>query len=332
MTAWEDVLETGDIKAARYLIASGGEVNKKNGEGKTLLMCAILEGHTDIVELLLESGSDINAKDEYDETPLMYAVEYADIDVIRLLIENGADINAIDEHSRTPLMYALWEDVEEYNDEDDDEYRTPYIAKDRRLDIVLLLLEKGAEINAKDEYFIDHHDPFESGTDFLHLLQIEQIAGRSIRTRNKEEVRACGLFQHIVRNIEIRRQRDPDAFRALKARQRRIQRIRRIETCQRMVFIAETPRQDRQQIVRTVARDDIFRGIAVNGSDLFPQGGRDRVRITPQTGGIEIQQGLFYSRRRRKRTFVGVQLDDVGGFRLFPRCITFHSVNAGAEI
>ena len=121
--------------------------------------------------------------------------------------------------------------------------------------------------------FIDHHDPLESGTDFLHLLQIEQIAGRSIRTRNKEEVRARGLFQHIVRNIEICRQRDPDAFRALKARQRRIQRIRRIETCQRMVFIAETPRQDRQQIVRTVARDDIFRGIAVNGSDLFPQGG-----------------------------------------------------------
>lgn len=106
MTAWEDVLETGDIKAARYLIASGGEVNKKNGEGKTLLMCAILEGHTDIVELLLESGSDINAKDEYGKTPLMYAVEYADIEVILLLIEKGADIEAVDSFGKTVLDYS----------------------------------------------------------------------------------------------------------------------------------------------------------------------------------------------------------------------------------
>ncbi len=63
-------------------------------------------GHDEIVELLIASGADINAKDGKERTPLHFAAEEGESDVAAELMRLGADVNARDIIGRTPLDFA----------------------------------------------------------------------------------------------------------------------------------------------------------------------------------------------------------------------------------
>lgn len=74
-----------------------------------------------------------------------------DIKPVRYLLEHGADVKAIDPFGRTALMYAAGSDV-------------------LPLDIVKLLVEKGADVNAKNQ----HQDSVDYG---LTVLEIAKLHG-----------------------------------------------------------------------------------------------------------------------------------------------------------
>src|SRR5437870_13850963 len=96
--------KSGDLVGLRNLLDAGADVNARRGEP---LIGAVLEGHTEIVQLLLERGADPNAKDEEHEiTVLMYAAQESDVEIVRLLLGAGADVNAWDWMGRTAWMYA----------------------------------------------------------------------------------------------------------------------------------------------------------------------------------------------------------------------------------
>ena len=55
------------------LLAKGADVNAKNQDGWTALMCASLDGHKEVVELLLAKRADVNAKANDGFTALIMA-------------------------------------------------------------------------------------------------------------------------------------------------------------------------------------------------------------------------------------------------------------------
>ena len=63
-----DAAKKGDVDALRSMLSKGGDVNAKNGSGRTALMEAAYWGRVDAAKLFLEKGADTNAKDKEDRT------------------------------------------------------------------------------------------------------------------------------------------------------------------------------------------------------------------------------------------------------------------------
>jgi ankyrin repeat protein len=88
-----------------------------------------------IVKLLLDNGANVNYIDYDDHTPLVYAIEYAPIEVIKIILDKTNDelVNLEEELDlgRTPLMHALF--------------------YERSIEIIKLLLNKGANINYENK-------------------------------------------------------------------------------------------------------------------------------------------------------------------------------------
>jgi ankyrin repeat protein len=108
----------------KALIASGADVNKKN-QGISPLINAITTGTPRLgsIEALLDGGADLHFKDNRGLTPLYYATFMGDRDVLDLIIERGG-------YADTIHLAACRGDI----------------------DRVRTLLEKGTDVNTKDEF------------------------------------------------------------------------------------------------------------------------------------------------------------------------------------
>jgi len=181
-TALMFAVRENHLAAARLLISKGAQVNAKTRVGATPnwvlpnsvpgfghgvgivrgglparglrapipgglspLQYAARDGRVDIATLLLDSGADINLTDANAITPLISAIVNNRIDLARLLIERGADIAAADWYGRTPL----WAAVETRNMDIDNASFENSIDRAPLLEIVKLLLAKGADPNVR---------------------------------------------------------------------------------------------------------------------------------------------------------------------------------------
>jgi ankyrin len=113
--------------------------------GMTPLLYAARDGRVDIAGMLLDAGAEINQRDGNDITPLIIAITNNHPDVARFLIERGADIKAVDWYGRTPL----WAAVETRNMDVDNATFVNSIDRAPYLDLIQLLLERGADVNAR---------------------------------------------------------------------------------------------------------------------------------------------------------------------------------------
>jgi len=118
-----------NFEKVKELINKGADIEAKNNDGKTSLMIASNNGHSEVVKLLLEKGADIEAKNENGRTSLMMASHKGHSEIVKLLLENGANIEAKNVNGETSLMYA---------------------SSNGNSEVVKLLLEKGADIEAKE--------------------------------------------------------------------------------------------------------------------------------------------------------------------------------------
>ena len=113
--------------------------------GMTPLLYASRDGRTETARILLDSGADVNQPDVNGITPLIIAITNNHPDVARFLIDRGADIKAVDWYGRTPL----WAAVETRNMDVDNASFENSIDRAPYLELVQLLLERGADPNVR---------------------------------------------------------------------------------------------------------------------------------------------------------------------------------------
>jgi ankyrin len=111
----------------------------------TPLLYAARDGRLDIVRTLLDAGAEIEQTDANGITPLLIAITNNHPDVARYLIERGGNIRATDWYGRTPL----WAAVETRNMDVDNASFVNSIDRAPFLDLIKLLLEKGADPNVR---------------------------------------------------------------------------------------------------------------------------------------------------------------------------------------
>jgi len=161
-----------DIMA--FLVSKGADVKARDSEGNTALHCAAHWGapyaDKNTVAFLVSRGADINAKNNDGETPLLKSVTLMDRGIVQkrmaeILIAKGASIDIADKNGVTPLLYVV-------TDEQDDGNSVArfliskgasvkvkgilisaasHSDKESDRNFVSLLIQKGANVNEKDE-------------------------------------------------------------------------------------------------------------------------------------------------------------------------------------
>jgi ankyrin repeat protein len=163
-TALMSCANSGVAQAVKEMLSSGANPNlKESRQDQTALMWAAAEDHPDVIKALIEGGADVNAKSRLIPasepfivkvpssfgqnfpktvrfrkesggfTPLMFAAQKGGVETARLLIEAGADVNYATREEGSALVVATAAGHQ---------------------DFALLLLDNGADPNAKDGWGI----------------------------------------------------------------------------------------------------------------------------------------------------------------------------------
>ncbi len=158
--------------------------NLKNNKGETILhILAMDDSNSSSIQYIFDFGIelDINAEDNDGNTPLVNATSYNSKNIAKLLIKNGADPNI---HGDVPPLY--------YTSQYPDNY-----------ELVKLLIEKGANVNAIDD--LGETPLFAAsnrgGIDNVKLL-LDSGANTKIKNNNGETAADVAKTPEIKKMIE----------------------------------------------------------------------------------------------------------------------------------
>ena len=139
LTALHHAVKFNKLEMVTFFVEKGLDVNAlTKRQGTTLHIAAVANADNRVVPYLIEKGADVNRRDGDGCNPLMIALLYYRGGVAKHLIEAGTDVTHTDFARNTALHYATAPS-----------YALPGTVT--RMDIVKLLVEKGADVNAKNE-------------------------------------------------------------------------------------------------------------------------------------------------------------------------------------
>jgi ankyrin repeat protein len=159
----------------KMLIENGADVNAQDDQGFTPLYTAVMHGQLDsswspvicenVVDMLLKAGADIEARAVNNMTPLYCAANsYQPSEGVRILLERGANPENIEdiqiEFVAAPISMSRSQLESWVRDHAPNDINTKYrsqqtllysAVKSNHLDLIEILLDMGANINAQDE-------------------------------------------------------------------------------------------------------------------------------------------------------------------------------------
>ncbi len=160
----------GDASQVAEQISNGADLNRRvfvlgtdYYSGWTATMWAAYKGHADIVQMLVDSGADLTVQDKGGRTALHLALERDGIQsreaCLKVLLRAGANPNTASNNGTAPLHSAVFrQDVAcvallidnganvNADDGNGNSIISTAVSYTKRLDIVQLLLEKGADV------------------------------------------------------------------------------------------------------------------------------------------------------------------------------------------
>jgi ankyrin repeat protein len=165
-----DAISKRDTAAAIALIKKGADVNALDKFGNSLLMSACRWGNDTTVSFLLRHGAKPDdPRSPKGRTPLIVACAYySGTRVCSMLLAYGADVNATAADGTTALMLA---------------------AQNAKLDVVELLLKKGAKANMKDKSGKTAHD-------YVTSAEIPDYFKNSVKDSRIDKEAVIGLLKN----------------------------------------------------------------------------------------------------------------------------------------
>lgn len=156
---------------AKILIQNGADVNKDFAELEdnslrsesywiNALQAASYFGYQELVEILLQKGADINTEGGLYSTALLAASANSHFGIVQLLVQHGADINRFVDGYGDALVFAEESSLSTKNEHIEFLLQNGIRGYDEGLRIascygyqrtVEILLQKGADVNARDE-------------------------------------------------------------------------------------------------------------------------------------------------------------------------------------
>ena len=149
------------VPVVSFLVTTGLDLNEKNNRQFTPAAFAAAEGLMDILKLLKSGGADLSIPVFTDNhTIIIQAIRNNQTEVVDYLIGEGLDVNAVDGDGFSPLFFAVLKgnlaiveslleagaDIDFLNTED--QLPSLYQAISlNRTDIALALLQRGAQVN-----------------------------------------------------------------------------------------------------------------------------------------------------------------------------------------
>ncbi|MBE0664414.1 MAG: ankyrin repeat domain-containing protein, partial [Candidatus Aminicenantes bacterium] len=181
-------LQQGNLAIAEYFLASGADALFKDREGSTALHISCRLGKKDLLERLIQKGVPVDARNNAGWTPLLLATMFGNREAVKVLLAHGADANTSNQNGLFPLFQAAKDGASEIallllaagaraGDGMSDTKVTPlHMASALGYgDIVKALLDKGADVNAKDKW---DHSPFGLAVRYGHKNISEFLVGR----------------------------------------------------------------------------------------------------------------------------------------------------------
>jgi ankyrin repeat protein len=117
--------------------------------GMTPLLYAARDGRVEAARLLVTAGADRELADGNGIRPLLMAALNGQIAVARLLVEAGANVNGDDVWGRSPLWAAVEYRNLDMNNNDQDAPTDNGVDRAAVLDLIRLLVDRGANVNAR---------------------------------------------------------------------------------------------------------------------------------------------------------------------------------------
>lgn len=100
------IIEKGDLKALKALVAKNNMIDMRDSAGNTLLHRAAQHGNTEIIQYLLEAKANIHHANFQGKTPLHSAVEYKQEQAVQTLINAKANCAHKDRDDKTAFDTA----------------------------------------------------------------------------------------------------------------------------------------------------------------------------------------------------------------------------------